>query len=226
MTFKDKYFHFIDNIDFPVALPQDVEILNPFLDKSTYRLSESFYSKYYADEKQRLFLIGINPGRFGAGITGVPFTDPVRLERMCQISNPLPKKQELSSVFVYEMIEAFGGVKHFYEHIFFTSVSPLGFVRNGKNLNYYDIPVVRDYLQPYMIKSLKAQIEIGALRKVAFSMGKGQIYHYLKSINEKNKLFDEIRPLPHPRWVMQYRLKNKQKFINEYVEKISSVLNL
>jgi hypothetical protein len=85
---------------------------------------------------------------------------------------------------------------------------------------------VRDYLQPYMIKSLKAQIEIGALRKVAFSMGKGQNYHYLKSINEKNKLFDEIRPLPHPRWVMQYRLKNKQKFINEYVEKISSVLNL
>lgn len=224
MTFSQKYFNFIDQIDFPESLPHEVEILNPFRDKTTCQLSRSFYHKFYHDTRPRLFLIGINPGRFGAGITGVPFTDPVRLEEKCGISNGLPKRQELSSVFVYEMIEAFGGVDFFYSNVFFTSVSPLGFVKDGINLNYYDIPEVRDFLEPYMVSSLRQQIEMGALRRIAFSMGKGQNIKYLKYLNQRYRLFDAIEPLPHPRWVMQYRLKRKQEFITEYIDKISSAL--
>ncbi len=226
MNFDQKYFNFIDQIDFPTSLPHGVEILNPFLDPSTYALSRSFYGKFYNDENPRLFLIGINPGRFGAGITGVPFTDPIRLHQQCEISNDLAKRQELSSVFVYEMIDAFGGVEKFYRHVFFTSVSPLGFVKEGVNLNYYDIPEVRDFLEPYMVKSLRQQIDIGAIKSVAFSMGKGQNVKYLKYLNNKYKLFDDIQPLPHPRWVMQYRLKRKREFIDEYVHKISEALKL
>jgi hypothetical protein len=224
MTFCQKYFNFIDKIDFPKSLPHGVEILNPFLDASAYNLSKSFYEKFYNDSNPRLFLIGINPGRFGAGITGVPFTDPIRLEEKCEISNNLAKRQELSSVFVYDMIEAFGGVDAFYSNVFFTSVSPLGFVKDGVNLNYYDIPEVRDFLEPYMIASLRQQIDMGAIRRIAFSMGKGQNIKYLKYLNNKYRLFDAIEPLPHPRWVMQYRLKRKQEFINEYIDKIFSVL--
>jgi hypothetical protein len=226
MNFSQKYFSFIDHIDFPTSLPHGVEILNPFQAESTYSLSKSFYHKYYNDGNPRLFLIGINPGRFGAGVTGVPFTDPIRLEGSCGISNDLAKRQELSSVFVYDMIEAFGGMKKFYDRVFFTSVSPLGFVKDGVNLNYYDIPEVRDFLEPYMVKSLRQQIEMGAIKKVAFSMGKGQNIKYLKYLNAKYDLFDDIKPLPHPRWVMQYRLKRKQEFIDEYVFKISTALKL
>ncbi len=224
MTFSQKYFNFIDKIDFPKSLPHGVEILNPFLDASAYNLSKSFYEKFYNDSNPRLFLIGINPGRFGAGITGVPFTDPVRLEEKCEISNNLAKRQELSSVFVYDMIEAFGGVDAFYSNVFFTSVAPLGFVKDGVNLNYYDIPEVRDFLEPYMIASLRQQIDMGAIRRIAFSMGKGQNIKYLKYLNNKYRLFDAIEPLPHPRWIMQYRLKRKQEYINEYIDKIFSVL--
>ena len=224
MEFCHKYFHFIDQLDFPTALPHGVEILNPFRVTETYQLAKSFYLKYYSDSNPRLFLIGINPGRFGAGVTGVPFTDPIRLEEKCGIANHLPKRQELSSVFVYEMIEAFGGVESFYSHVFFTSVSPLGFVKDGVNLNYYDIPEVRDFLELYMVKSLRQQIEIGGIKKIAFSMGKGQNIKYLKYLNYKYQLFDKIEPLPHPRWVMQYRLKRKQEFIDEYVVKISEAL--
>jgi hypothetical protein len=169
-----------------------------------------------------LFLIGINPGRFGAGVTGIPFTDPVRLESICEIPNDLGKRQELSSVFVYEMIEEFGGVNAFYSKVFFTSVSPLGFVKDGVNLNYYDIPEVRDYLEPYMVSSLRQQIEMGAIGKVAFSMGKGKNFKYLQYLNQKYHLFDKVEPLPHPRWVMQYRLKKKTDFIDEYITKISA----
>lgn len=224
MTFSQKYFNFIDQIDFPESLPHEVEILNPFKESTTYNLSKAFYDKFYHDSRPRLFLIGINPGRFGAGITGVPFTDPIRLEAKCGITNSLAKRQELSSVFVYEMIEAFGGIDAFYSNVFFTSVSPLGFVKDGINLNYYDIPEVRDFLEPYMVASLRQQIDIGGIRRIAFSMGKGQNIWYLKYLNNKYRLFDAIEPLPHPRWIMQYRLKRKHEFINEYIDKISSAL--
>jgi len=226
MTFFDKYFNFIDQLDFPEKLPHGVEILNPFKVEQTYKLSQAFYKKFYSDNNTRLFLIGINPGRFGAGITGVPFTDPIRLAEKCQIPNDLARRQELSSVFVYEMIEAFGGFEEFYSRVFFTSVSPLGFVKDGLNLNYYDIPDVRDFLEPYMVKALRQQIEIGAIKKVAFSIGKGQNVAYLRYLNKKYQLFEDIQDLPHPRWVMQYRLKRKQEYIDEYVGKISSALNL
>jgi hypothetical protein len=222
MNFHHKYFNFIDELDFPEKLPAGVEILNPFKVESTYALSDSFYRKFYSDNNPRIFLIGINPGRFGAGVTGVPFTDPIRLEQKCRISNDLPKRQELSSVFVYDMIEAFGGVEAFYSSVFFTSVSPLGFVKGGVNINYYDIPELRDFLEPYMVKSMQQQIVIGGLKKIAFSMGMGQNFKYLQVLNKKYQLFDKIESLPHPRWIMQYRLKRKQEFIDEYIDKISS----
>ena len=224
MTFHQKYFDFLENLDFPESLPQGVEILNPFMVRQTHDLANTFYQKYYSDNQPRLFLIGINPGRFGAGITGVPFTDPIRLEDNCGIQNELHKRQELSSVFVYEVIEAFGGVARFYSHVFFTSVSPLGFVEGGINLNYYDIPEVRDVLEPYMVKSLQQQIDMGAIRKIAYSMGKGQNYKYLTMLNKKHQLFDQILPLPHPRWVMQYRLKRKQEYIDEYIQAIEKAI--
>ncbi len=224
MSFYRKYFELIDCLEFPEKLPGGVELLNPFKKPETYELARRFYAKYYNDNQERLFLIGINPGRFGAGVTGVPFTDPIRLEGKCGIPNALVKKQELSSVFVYEMIDAFGGVEAFYSKVFFTSVSPLGFIKNGNNINYYDIPELQHFLEPYMVNSLQQQITIGGRRNIAFSMGKGKNFKYLRYLNEKYGLFDEIDHLPHPRWVMQYRLKRKQEFIDEYLMKIHDAL--
>ncbi len=224
MSFYKKYFNFIDQLDFPQTLPNGVEILNPFKTESTYSISHTFYQKFYSDSKPRVFLIGINPGRFGAGVTGVPFTDPIRLEHNCGISNDLAKRQELSSVFVYDMIHAFGGVKEFYSQVFFTSVSPLGFVKDGRNVNYYDFPEVRDYLEPYMVKALHQQIAIGAVVRKAFCLGQGENFKYLQRINSQHHFFDAIDSLPHPRWVMQYRLRQKQQYLDEYINKISAVL--
>ncbi len=224
MNFSEKYFNFIDRLDFPESLPGGVEILNPFKIEETYSLSKSFYTKYYSDSNPRLFLIGINPGRFGAGITGVPFTDPIRLETKCNIPNELAKRQELSSVFVYEMIEAFGGVNAFFSKVFFTSVSPLGFVKDGLNINYYDIPALAKFLEPYMVQSLREQIEIGGKKEIAFSMGKGKNIQYLQYLNKKYALFEKVEPLPHPRWIMQYRLRRKAEFLDEYIDKISMAI--
>ena len=86
----------------------------PFSGAETARVVRAFYNKYYNDDKPRYCIIGINPGRFGGGVTGIPFTDPIRLEKECGIDNNWPRKQELSSVFVYDMINAYGGSKAFY----------------------------------------------------------------------------------------------------------------
>jgi len=52
-------------------LPQEIEVMNPFKDKATMQICTQFYKKYYSDNNKRRMIIGINPGRFGGGITGI-----------------------------------------------------------------------------------------------------------------------------------------------------------
>ncbi len=47
------------------------------------QVMQKFYYKYYNDSNKRKFIIGINPSRHGAGVTGVPFTDTKRLDNVC-----------------------------------------------------------------------------------------------------------------------------------------------
>ena len=98
----------------------------------------------------------------------------------------------------------------------FSSVSPLGFVKDGKNLNYYDIPELKRDLEEFMVVSLRRQIDLGADRKIAYSIGMGENVKYIRYINNKYQLFDDIKVLPHPRWIMQYRRKRVDEFVNEY----------
>ena len=106
-TFANSILHFLSHLDFPVQPPPDILVMNPFLEKQTMETCKLFYKKYYSDNNKRRMIIGINPGRFGAGITGVPFTDPIRLKKECGIDNHFQQKQELSSVFVYDVIHAY-----------------------------------------------------------------------------------------------------------------------
>src|SRR5438045_5396299 len=137
-SFADNILDFLFNLQLPFNLPKDVEVLDAHQRPVVREVCSIFYKKYYNDNDQRHLLIGINPGRFGGGVTGIPFTDPIRLEKFCGIQNDFQKKQELSSVFIYEMIEAFGGAEKFYKQFYFSAMSPLGFVKHEKNLNNYD----------------------------------------------------------------------------------------
>ena len=121
-----------------ISVPTDISVLNPYINTDTINCCHSFYSNYYNDNNKRFFLFGINPGRLGAGLTGIGFTDPFHLSSICGIDNVLSKKKELSSSFIYEVIELYGGVELFLSKFFITSICPLGFVKNNKNINYYD----------------------------------------------------------------------------------------
>ena len=84
-TVADNIIQFISQLYFPVKLPHKIEVMNPFIDNETMNICKKFYKKYYDDHNSRTLIIGINPGRFGGGITGIPFTDPIRLQGECCI---------------------------------------------------------------------------------------------------------------------------------------------
>ena len=216
MNFAENILSFIKHLDFPFALPPGIEVMIPFAAEDTFSACKQFYKKFYSDQLQRRMIIGINPGRFGGGVTGIPFTDPIRLQEDCGIANEWPKKQELSSLYIYEMIKAFGGVTDFYRQYYVTAVSPLGFTSQGKNLNYYDSKPLQDDIKPFVIDCMKKQLSFGIDRKKAFCLGDGKNFKYLSKLNEEQHFFETIVPLPHPRFIMQYRLKKKQEYIDRY----------
>ena len=206
-----------------MKLPHGVAIMNPFTDAVAWQLTETFYNKFYNDHHPRKFIFGINPGRFGGGITGVPFTDPIRLKDVCGIDNDLQKKAELSSLFIYAVIDAYGGPKAFYHDFFITALSPLGFTKNGINLNYYDDKELLKDSEPFIIDCINRQLQaIATTTDVCYCLGEGTNYKIFQRLNDKHHFFKQIVPLPHPRWVMQYRRKKVDEFVKVYVEKLNA----
>lgn len=223
-TFADRILHFYKNLHPEFKLPEGVELMHPFKEQEPWWLLSAFYKKFYSDDEPRTYIFGINPGRFGGGVTGIPFTDPLRLKEQCGIENNLAQKAELSSDFIYRFITDFGGVKYFYRHFFLTAICPLGFTQHGKNLNYYDSKELYAAAKPFILDTIKAQVKAGALKDKAFCLGEGTNMKYFIQLNDELKLFRHIEPLPHPRWVMQYRRLKMQEYIDVYKEKLLVVL--
>ncbi len=224
MTFAERVLNYHRSLKPNWALPDGVELLFPYQAPETWAAMEAFYRKFYSDEHPRLFLFGINPGRFGAGVTGVPFTDPIRLESACGIANPFRKRPELSSVFVYEVVEALGGPSAFFGRCYITSLSPLGFVRDGKNLNYYDDSALLTAVEPHIENNLRTQAEFGMASRTVLCLGQGKNFTHFERLNQRLQLFERILPLPHPRWVMQYRRKRLSEFVDAYRRALEEAL--
>ena len=114
MFFGEKVTSFLFSLQLPFKLPKDVGVLDVYQQPNVQLACTRFYQKFYHNYHQRHLLLGINPGRFGGGVTGIPFTDPIRLANNCLIDNEFTKQKELSSAFIYDMIAAFGGPETFY----------------------------------------------------------------------------------------------------------------
>lgn len=226
-TFADKVITFNKSLRFNSPLPPGVRVMNPFKEnKESMEISSAFYKKFYNDNNTRYILLGINPGRFGAGLTGVPFTDPKRLTEKCGIAYPGALAHEPSSVFVYNMIEAYGGIRLFYEKFYINSICPLGFtIRNklGKDVNYnfYDDKALFNAAYDFMVKSIKKQTQFGINTEVCFCLGSGKNEKILRELNEKYNFFRKIIPLEHPRFIMQYKSKFMQDYIDKYLDRLS-----
>ena len=229
-TFADKIIAFNEQITFNGTLPEGIRIMNPFKENpEILALSGAFYKKYYSDEQPRHLILGINPGRFGAGVTGVPFTDSHRLKNECALPYSGKNTYEPSSVYIYEMIAGFGGAKAFYEKFYINSVCPLGFTAindKGKevNYNYYDSKKLTEAVYDFMVWNIETQISMGVHTDVCFCFGTGQNEKFLKKLNAEKQFFKKIVALEHPRFIMQYKSKTKQAYIDKYLMAFADVL--
>lgn len=222
-SFSQKAIKYFTGLKSPESLPGGIEVLNPYSNKEVKQVVAEFYNKFFNDAAERVFLLGINPGRFGGGITGIAFTDPVALEKNCGIKNNLPKRTELSSKFIYAFIKKYGGVKKFYSRFFISALYPLALLHNGKNYNYYDNSRLYTHLSSYIISSIKTQIRFGARKEIVICLGKKNV-KYLQQLNNELGCFKKIVALDHPRYIMQYRLKKTDEYIKNYVGALRSAL--
>lgn len=220
----DLIVEFFSTLNISGSLPRGINIMNPFRENNEIvKLISLFYYKYYNDNKSRHLILGINPGRFGAGVTGITFTDTKRLTEKCGIKINLPLTHEPSSVFVYEVIERYGGVQKFYSDFIVSAVCPLGFTKTnsaGKeiNYNYYDSKELLKAVTPFIVFSIKKHLEFGVFTNVCFCLGAGKNFSFLSQLNKEYRFFDKIVPLEHPRFIMQYKSKKKDEYINKYLE--------
>ncbi|MCE1188545.1 MAG: DUF4918 family protein [Ignavibacteria bacterium] len=217
-TFAEKVLQFYKTLRISSPLPGNVEAMLPFEDSAAWNLIVQFYTKFFNDTNERYCILGINPGRFGGGVTGIPFTDPDKLVTFCEIPNNLPKKEELSARYIYKVIANLGGPGNFYQHYFISAVSPIGYIKNNKNYNYYDDKQLLTFLEPYIIKWLHEHRAMGCIQSRAFCLGTGKNYACLTNLNSRFHFFKEIIPLEHPRFIMQYRTKHIDDYIKKYVE--------
>jgi len=230
MTFAKKAIRFNKQLRYTGdPLPPGIRMMNPFTESDQPMLiAEKFYRKYYSDNKPRHLILGINPGRFGAGLTGIPFTDPKRLQSECQIVYSGKQTHEPSSVFIYEMIRAYGGVEAFYSDFYINSICPLGFTSvnargKEKNYNYYDSAELREAVRLFIIENIRILIAMGLRREICFCFGTGKNESYLRGLNEEHHFFKKIIALEHPRFIVQYKSANKKFYIDKYITSFKSI---
>ena len=222
LTIGQRIIAFNKGLQYTGKLPEGFAVLNPYLDNpETLQVMTSFYDKYYNDEVPRKFIIGINPSRHGAGVTGVPFTDTKHLENDCGIPMLSARTHEVSSVFVYDMIAQYGGVAAFYKDYYINSPFPLAIVRknaqgNWLNANYYDDPELFALTHEYMIETLKKHIALGLDTNEVYILGKKNAT-FLEKLNKEASLFKKMVVLEHPRYIEQYKSKEKQLYIDKFI---------
>ena len=227
-TFGEKVIDFNRNLMYSDELPENFRVINPYLDNpETWDVMQKFYQKFYNDGNSRKFIVGINPSRHGAGVTGVPFTDTKRLESICGIKMHSAHTHEISSVFLYDMISEFGGATEFYKQFYINSPFPLAIVRKSKegnwlNANYYDDKKLFEMVKDYMIATLQQHISLGLDTSEVYILGKKNAT-FIQKLNKEANLFGNLKVLEHPRYIQQYKAKAKQLYIDKYILTLNSI---
>lgn len=216
------------SLEFNCRLPDGFRVMHPFRDNAQVRETvTTFYHRFFAGPEPRRVLLGINPGRHGGGVTGIPFTDTKRLVDDCGIPFVGPTSHEPSSVFVYRMIQALGGPDAFYRRFLFFPVCPLGFLREKKpgtwvNANYYDDPQLLEAVEPFIVENLTVLCSFGVRTDHAWSLGLGPNLRHLDRLNRVHQWFGALHGLEHPRYIIQYKSAELDWYIGRYRESLGA----
>lgn len=210
-------------------LPADIDVLDPFNGphgEQVRRIVTEFHKRFYSDDRPRTLMLGINPGRLGAGSTGLSFTDTKRCEQDLGIPVQGLHTHEPSSDFFYRMVRAAGGAASFYGKVYVHAVCPLGFVKQGPtggpiNLNYYDDKALERAVTPFVEGWLHTLVEAGMRRGTVLCIGTGKNAAYFTRLNDRLGLFDRVIALEHPRFVMQYKARQLDLYIDRYLRALA-----
>lgn len=209
-------------IDF--ELPPGFVSLVPYADAEVQRVVNEFCTRYYNGNQKRLALWGINPGRFGAGITGICFTDPVSLSGQLEIPSTLTGRRELSAEFISMVIDEYGGPTAFYRDVYLGALSPIGFVREGKNINFYDDKTLARTIVPFIRYNLQTITSFGLQSSAAILLGSGSLQSYVQKHLSDHFSKMKVLALDHPRFIMQYKRSRVHEYVKRYVDSIAVYL--
>ena len=226
ITLAKKILKFNEKLSkFSIDLPNGYKIINPFNrdnKKIIFALTEKFYETYYNDNNKRRLIFGSSPVRCGTATSGVSFEDALHLKKETGILIDNFHVNNASSNFLYDVIDSYGGSKKFYSNFYMNFVFPLGIVKtnlkgNDINYNYYENKKLKEILYSSIVKFIKIQLSFGIDTSVCYCIGSGENFKFLTEINNKYNFFNEIIPLEHPRFIMQYNSKRKVEFQKKYL---------
>ena len=211
-----------------IEIPEGFKIINPYNNIVVKDITTKFYNKFYNDNKKRRMILGSSPARRGTAVTGVPYEDAAHLQKETGIFIDNFYVNKSSSNFLYDVMELYGGCEKFYTDFYMNFVCPLGIVRindagNEVNCNYYENKNLKKNLYEFIVNSIKEQLTFNIDTSVCYSIGSGENYQFLLEINEKYNFFEKIIPLEHPRFIMQYNSKNKDMYLEKYMNALKYV---
>ena len=193
------------------------------MDPEVQRVVRAVVRTYYTAAPPRLSVWGINPGRFGAGLTGLSFTDPWAVAHQLGVTTTLVGRRELSAEFISDVIDAYGGPLAFYHDVYLGAVSPLGYVKDGVNVNFYDTPELLRAVTPYAIACMNEQLACGLRKDVAVVLGSGKLKQAVERHIKPHVGIQHIVYLEHPRFIMQYRRSQRSAYVDRYVDTLRSL---
>lgn len=210
---KNNLIKYLEDVKFNARLSDNnIEIIREF--ENNYELIDKFFVKYYGKLLPDCVICGINPGKNGAGKTGIPFIDFATLSKL------LPGVEnfnvEPTATFFYDIISAFGA-DNFFNKFYVTNFSSVGYIKNDKNFNYYDgLP---DELVKLIEKNFLSEMEI-IKPKIIVSLGE-DVHNRIKRLFPTDNV-KKIR-LPHPLYIIR-NSNSKNKWKEIYISTLNEVL--
>jgi hypothetical protein len=210
--FKEKYSETLRS--------RNIKILSDFIDNKNNIIE--FHKKYIEPNSPKIVICGINPGRNGAGLTGIPFID------FESLSNMLPgikeNDWEQSAKFFFSVVQGFG-IEIFYKNFHVTNISWFGFSRidKSKNVNYFEKDISTE-IAIYLIDKFVEEMDL-INPDYIIPLSKTVLYE-LENLKKQKKIRAEIGTcLNHPSWVVAYRRKDLSTWRQKYIDTFSKYID-
>ena len=81
----------------------------------------------------------------------------------------------------------------------------------------YDDPKLQNAVLPFIVSSVRLQVNFGLRTDVAICLGTGKNFKVFSELNTKEKFFDKVIPIEHPRFIIQYRRCQIDRYTKKYL---------